>query len=147
MFGVIEQNSAGALENTFGASQLEITKLQQSVDELRGESRLLKAQVKAQAKDLSQSKRCIEEVTEKKGFANTNQLSALRQELDETKDVILELKNKLILKENVATVAMGVKDASEKSLRLADLRNSKQREWLEDLSRQLESVMQKDLQN
>ncbi|KAF5200578.1 paramyosin [Thalictrum thalictroides] len=176
---------ADALENIVGASQLEISKLKQSVDELRGESRLLKAQVKAQAKDLSQSERCIEEVTEKERLANTNvevlkmeitaakeevmrskmaveqeaavsravgedliaQLSYLRQELDQTKEVILELETKLRLKENVATAAMGVKDASEKSLRLADLRNSKQREWLEDLSRQLESVMQKDLQN
>ncbi|PIA51586.1 hypothetical protein AQUCO_01100442v1 [Aquilegia coerulea] len=73
-------------------------------------------------------------------------LSALQQELDETKQVILELEKKLRLKENVAIAALGVKDASEKSLRLADLRNSKQREWLEDLSHQLESAMQKDLQ-
>ncbi|PIA51582.1 hypothetical protein AQUCO_01100439v1 [Aquilegia coerulea] len=175
---------ANAMENIVRVSQLEITKLQQSVDELRGESRLLKAQVEAQAKDLSQRKCRIEEIKEKEILANKNvevlmmeitsakeeitrskvaaeqeaavgraigqdlisQLSALQQELDETKQVILELEKKLRLKENVAIAALGVKDASEKSLRLADLRNSKQREWLEDLSHQLESVMQKDLQ-
>ncbi|KAK9090281.1 hypothetical protein Sjap_023458 [Stephania japonica] len=65
-------------------------------------------------------------------------LSALQQELDEAKQGTLQLEQKLKFKEQTAAAAMSARDAAEKSLRLADLRSSRLRERLEELSRQLE---------
>ncbi|KAF5741115.1 hypothetical protein HS088_TW10G00110 [Tripterygium wilfordii] len=61
---------AGALENIVKASQLEIIELQHSVEELRAESSLLKAHVEAQAKELTDRMRKIEELEEKERVAN-----------------------------------------------------------------------------
>lgn len=66
------------------------------------------------------------------------QMSALRQELDETKQVMLELENKLKFKEETATAAMAAREAAENSLRLADMRSTRLRERVEELSRQIE---------
>lgn len=66
------------------------------------------------------------------------QLSALKQDLEEAKQAKIESDNKLKFKEETAAAAMAARDAAEKSLRLADLRSSRLRERLEELSRQLE---------
>ncbi|KAF8378199.1 hypothetical protein HHK36_029536 [Tetracentron sinense] len=66
------------------------------------------------------------------------QLSALRQELEEAKQAMLESEAKLIFKEETAAAAMAARDAAEKSLRLADLRASRLRDRLEELTHQLE---------
>ncbi|XP_042501931.1 uncharacterized protein At3g49055-like [Macadamia integrifolia] len=66
------------------------------------------------------------------------QLSALRQELEEAKQVMMEAEKKLRFKEETAEAAMAARDAAEKSLRLADSRASRLRDRVEDLSRQLE---------
>ncbi|XP_072965880.1 uncharacterized protein [Typha angustifolia] len=66
------------------------------------------------------------------------QISALRKELDESKQSMLELESKLKFKEHTAAAAMAARDAAEKSLRLADSRSSRLRERLEELTRQLE---------
>ncbi|RZC92508.1 hypothetical protein C5167_041851 [Papaver somniferum] len=66
------------------------------------------------------------------------QLSVLRQELDEMKQTMLESDKKLKFKEETAAAAMAARDAAEKSLRLADLRASRLRERLEELSQQIE---------
>jgi len=66
------------------------------------------------------------------------QISSLRKELDEAKQAMVELENKLKFKEETATAAMAARDAAEKSLKLADLRSSRLRERLEELNRQLE---------
>ncbi|KAI3967281.1 hypothetical protein MKW92_022270 [Papaver armeniacum] len=66
------------------------------------------------------------------------QLSVLRQELDEVKQAMLESDKKLKFKEETAAAAMAARDAAEKSLRLADLRASRLRERLEELSQQIE---------
>ncbi|GJN34662.1 hypothetical protein PR202_gb23345 [Eleusine coracana subsp. coracana] len=66
------------------------------------------------------------------------QISSLRKELDEAKQVMLELENKLKFKEETAAAAMAARDAAEKSLKLADMRSSRLRERLEELNRQLE---------
>ncbi|KAG6497023.1 hypothetical protein ZIOFF_044908 [Zingiber officinale] len=66
------------------------------------------------------------------------QLSTLRKELEETKQATLESENKLKFKEETAAAAMVARDAAEKSLKLADMRSSRLRERLEELTRQLE---------
>ncbi|KAI3906097.1 hypothetical protein MKW98_018282 [Papaver atlanticum] len=66
------------------------------------------------------------------------QLSVLRKELDEMKQAMLESDKKLKFKEETAAAAMAARDAAEKSLRLADLRASRLRERLEELSQQIE---------
>ncbi|KAF3961109.1 hypothetical protein CMV_014236 [Castanea mollissima] len=66
------------------------------------------------------------------------QLSALKQELEEAKQSMLESEKKLTFKEETATAAMAARDAAEKSLKLADLRASRLRDRLEELTHQLE---------
>ncbi|KAL5718025.1 hypothetical protein ACHQM5_010970 [Ranunculus cassubicifolius] len=73
-----------------------------------------------------------------------SQLSTLRQELDEAQEAIHDLEKS---KESILSAAIATKDTGDKSLRLADLRNSILKERLEDLCRQLESVSQKDALN
>lgn len=68
----------------------------------------------------------------------TSQLSAIRQELEEAKQAMIESEKKLKFKEETATAAMAARDAAEKSLRLADLRASRLRDRVEELTHQLE---------
>lgn len=65
-------SQAGALENIIKQSQLEIIELQHSVDELREETRVLKENAEAQAKELMQRKEEVEELKEKDRVANEN---------------------------------------------------------------------------
>ncbi|XP_020246812.1 cilia- and flagella-associated protein 45 [Asparagus officinalis] len=67
-----------------------------------------------------------------------SQLSALRQELDETKQAMSMLENKLKFKEEIAAAALAARDAAENSLKLADSRSARLRERVEELSRQIE---------
>lgn len=69
-----------------------------------------------------------------------SQLSALRQELEETKQAMLESEKKVKFKEETAAAAMAARDAAEKSLRLADIRASRLRDRVEELSHQLEEL-------
>lgn len=66
------------------------------------------------------------------------QLSALRLELEEAKQALLESEKKLKFKEETAAAAMAARDAAEKSLQLADMRATRLRQRVEELSRQLE---------
>ncbi|XWS22723.1 hypothetical protein CRYUN_Cryun29cG0060800 [Craigia yunnanensis] len=66
------------------------------------------------------------------------QLSAVKHELEEAKQAMLESEKKLKFKEETAAAAMAARDAAEKSLRLADMRASRLRERVEELSRQQE---------
>ncbi|CAN1310922.1 Uncharacterized protein At3g49055 [Linum perenne] len=66
------------------------------------------------------------------------QLSTLKDELEEAKQATSELEKKLKFKEETATAAMAAREAAEKSLRLADVRATRLRERIEELSRQLE---------
>lgn len=67
-------------------------------------------------------------------------MSALRQELEETKQAMLESEKKVKFKEETAAAAMAARDAAEKSLRLADIRASRLRDRVEELSHQLEEL-------
>lgn len=66
------------------------------------------------------------------------QILSLHKELDEAKQAMLELENKLKFKEETAAAAMAARDAAEKSLKLADTRSSRLRERLEEINRQAE---------
>uniref|UniRef100_A0ACD5XVN1 Uncharacterized protein n=1 Tax=Avena sativa TaxID=4498 RepID=A0ACD5XVN1_AVESA len=66
------------------------------------------------------------------------QLTSLHKELEEAKESMLELENKLKFKEETAAAAMAARDAAEKSLKLADTRSARLRERLEELNRQAE---------
>ncbi|CAL0306549.1 unnamed protein product [Lupinus luteus] len=66
------------------------------------------------------------------------QLSALKQELQESKQFMMESENKLKFKEETAAAAMAARDAAEKSLKMADLRASRLRDRVEELTHQLE---------
>jgi hypothetical protein len=65
-------------------------------------------------------------------------LSTLKQELEEAKQSMLESEKKLKFKEETAAAAMAARDAAEKSLKLADLRSSRLRDRVEELTHQLE---------
>lgn len=54
--------------------------------------------------------------------------------------MILDSDKKLKFKEETVNAAMAARDAAEKSLRLADVRASRLRERVEDLTRQLEQL-------
>lgn len=68
------------------------------------------------------------------------QLDTVRQELEEVKQSMKESISKLKFKEETAAAAMAARDAAEKSLKLADLRASKLRDRVEELTRQLEEL-------
>ncbi|KGN49580.1 myosin heavy chain, non-muscle isoform X1 [Cucumis sativus] len=68
------------------------------------------------------------------------QISGVKQELEEARQVILDSDKKLKFKEETVNAAMAARDAAEKSLRLADVRASRLRERVEDLTRQLEQL-------
>ncbi|KAH7857268.1 hypothetical protein Vadar_010773 [Vaccinium darrowii] len=68
------------------------------------------------------------------------QLSALRNELEEAKQAVVESEAKLKFKEETAAAAMAARDAAEKSLRLADSRASRLRDRVEELTNQLEQL-------
>ncbi|CAA2961496.1 Hypothetical predicted protein [Olea europaea subsp. europaea] len=68
------------------------------------------------------------------------QLEAVRHELEEAKKSVIEWEKKLKFKEETAVAAMAARDAAEKSLRLADMRASRLRDRVEDLSHQLDDL-------
>jgi hypothetical protein len=66
------------------------------------------------------------------------QLSAVRQEVEEARHAVIESEKKLTYKEQTADAAMAARDAAENSLRLADIRASRLRDKVEELTHQLE---------
>ncbi|KAG6757172.1 hypothetical protein POTOM_037475 [Populus tomentosa] len=74
-----------------------------------------------------------------KAESNSN-LSAVKQELEEARQAMLESEKKLKFKEETATAAMAAREAAEKSLGLADMRASRLRDRIEELSHQLEEL-------
>ncbi|CAK7332503.1 unnamed protein product [Dovyalis caffra] len=66
------------------------------------------------------------------------QLSTVKQELEEARQAMLESEKKLTFKEETAAAAMAAREAAEQSLRLADMRASRLRDRIEELSQQLE---------
>ncbi|KAH6826688.1 paramyosin [Perilla frutescens var. hirtella] len=68
------------------------------------------------------------------------QLASVRQELEEARQAVIESEKKLKFKEETSDAAMAARDAAEKSLRLADMRASRLRDRVEELTRQLDEL-------
>ncbi|XP_075495278.1 uncharacterized protein At3g49055-like [Primulina tabacum] len=68
------------------------------------------------------------------------QLAAARRELEEARQAVTESEKKLKFKEETAEAAMVARDAAEKSLKLADMRTSRLRDRVEELTRQLDEL-------
>ncbi|KAI8024391.1 Uncharacterized protein LOK49_LG03G00207 [Camellia lanceoleosa] len=132
------------------AQTKELNNRKQHVEELEEKERVSNENVEGLMMDIAAAE---EEITRWKVAAQQEaaagkaveqefvaQLSALRQELEEAKQAVVELEQKLKFKEETAAAAMAVKDAAEKSLRLADLRASRLRDRIEELTHQLEQL-------
>lgn len=126
----------------------ELTQRKYQIEELEERERVANESVEGLMMDIAAAE---EEITRWKGAAEQeaaagraveqdvlSQLSSLHQELEEAKQAIMESEKKLKFKEETASAAMAARDAAEKSLRLADLRASRLRDRLEELTRQLE---------
>ncbi|KAK1294208.1 hypothetical protein QJS10_CPA16g00351 [Acorus calamus] len=130
------------------AQEKEISKLKQYIKELEEKEQVANENVEGLMMDIAAAE---EEISRWKGAAEqeaaagkaveqefVSQLSALRQDLEEAKQALVESENKLKFKEETAAAAMAARDAAEKSLKLADLRASRLRERLEELTQQLD---------
>ncbi|KAK9903844.1 hypothetical protein M0R45_000884 [Rubus argutus] len=126
----------------------ELDRRMHKIEELEEKERLANESVEGLMMDIAAAE---EEITrwkvaaEQEAAAGTGveqefvaQLSALKQELEEAKQMIVESEKKLKFKEETADAAMAARDAAEKSLRLADSRASRLRDRVEELTRQLE---------
>ncbi|KAK1271781.1 hypothetical protein QJS04_geneDACA004260 [Acorus gramineus] len=130
------------------AQEKEISKLKQYIKELEEKEQVANENVEGLMMDIAAAE---EEISRWKGAAEqeaaagkaveqefVSQLSTLRQDLEEAKQALVESENKLKFKEETAAAAIAARDAAEKSLKLADLRASRLRERLEELTRQLD---------
>ncbi|GAA0171465.1 hypothetical protein LIER_41163 [Lithospermum erythrorhizon] len=68
----------------------------------------------------------------------TEQLAAVRLELEEANQAVIQCERKLKFKEGTAVAAMAARDAAENSLRLADMRSTRLREKVEELTHQIQ---------
>lgn len=128
----------------------ELLQSKQQVDELKEKERVANENVEGLMMDIAAAE---EEIARWKVAAQQEaaagkaveqefvaQLSTIRQELEEAKQVVIESEKKLKYKEETAAAAMAARDAAETSLRLADIRATRLRERLEELTRQLEEL-------
>ncbi|KAG6500937.1 uncharacterized protein At3g49055-like [Zingiber officinale] len=139
---------SGLLKNRLETQTKEIAQLKHHIKELEAKELMANENVEGLMMDITAAD---EEISRWKAAAEQEaaagraveqefqlQLSTLRKELEETKQATLESENKLKFKEETAAAAMVARDAAEKSLKLADMRSSRLRERLEELTRQLE---------
>lgn len=136
------------LKEHMEAQAKELNHRQRRIEELEEKERVANESVEGLMMDIAAAE---EEITRWKVAAEqeaaagraveqefVSQLSAIRQELEEAKQAVMESEKKLKFKEETATAAMEARDAAEKSLRLADLRASRLRDRVEELTHQLE---------
>ncbi|XP_071690976.1 uncharacterized protein [Rutidosis leptorrhynchoides] len=141
---------ASSLKEHVDAQAKELLQRKQQVDELEEKESVANENVEGLMMDIAAAE---EEITRWKMAAQQEaaagkaveqeyvaQLSSIRQELEEAKQVVIESEKKLKFKEETAAAAMAARDAAENSLRLADIRATRLREKLEELSRQLEQL-------
>ncbi|KVI05678.1 hypothetical protein Ccrd_015989 [Cynara cardunculus var. scolymus] len=132
------------------AQARELLQRKQQVEELEEKERVANENVEGLMMDIAAAE---EEITRWKVAAQQEaaagkaveqeyiaQLSTIRQELEEAKQVVIESEKKLKFKEETASAAMAARDAAETSLKLADTRATRLRERLEELTRQLEEL-------
>ncbi|KAL6983796.1 hypothetical protein U1Q18_017171 [Sarracenia purpurea var. burkii] len=138
------------LKENVEAQAKELSHRKQRMEELEEKERVANENVEGLMMDITAAE---EEITRWKVAAQQEaaagkaveqefvaQLSALRHELEEAKQAVVESENKLKFKEETAAAAMAARDAAEKSLRLADLRASRLRDRVEELTHQLEQL-------
>ncbi|KAF8692693.1 hypothetical protein HU200_039526 [Digitaria exilis] len=139
---------SGLLRTRLEGQEKEIAQLRKQIKHLEEKERVanesvegLMMDVTAAEEEIKRWKMAAEEEAEAGRSIEQEfqiQISSLRKELDEAKQAMVELENKLKFKEETAAAAMAARDAAEKSLKLADMRSSRLRERLEELNRQLE---------
>ncbi|CAN6203808.1 unnamed protein product [Urochloa humidicola] len=139
---------SGLLRTRLEGQEKEIVQLRKQIKHLEEKERVanesvegLMMDVTAAEEEIKRWKMAAEEEAEAGRSIEQEfqiQISSLRKELDEAKQAMVELENKLKFKEETAAAAMAARDAAEKSLKLADMRSSRLRERLEELNRQLE---------
>ncbi|CAI9756323.1 unnamed protein product [Fraxinus pennsylvanica] len=128
----------------------ELNQWKQRVEELEEKERLANENVEGLMMDISAAE---EEITRWKIAAQQEaavgkaveqeyvaQLEVVGQELEEAKKTVIEWEKKLKFKEETAAAAMAARDAAEKSLRLADMRASRLRDRVEELTHQLDEL-------
>ncbi|KAH7664250.1 P-loop containing nucleoside triphosphate hydrolase protein [Dioscorea alata] len=149
---------SGLLKAHLDTQAKEINQLKRQIKQLEEQERVANESVEGLMMDIATAE---EEIARWKAAAEQEaaagraveqefqtQLSTLRRELDEAKQTLLESENKLKFKEETAAAAMAARDAAEKSLRLADMRATRLRERVEELTQQLEeSENQHDSRN
>ncbi|KAF8690901.1 hypothetical protein HU200_041310 [Digitaria exilis] len=139
---------SGRLRTRLEGQEKEIVQLRKQIKHLEEKERVanesvegLMMDVTAAEEEIKRWKMAAEEEAEAGRSIEQEfqiQISSLRKELDEAKQAMVDLENKLKFKEETAAAAMAARDAAEKSLKLADMRSSRLRERLEELNRQLE---------
>ncbi|KAL5201597.1 hypothetical protein ABZP36_035951 [Zizania latifolia] len=139
---------SGLLRTRLEGQEKEIVQLRKQIKHLEEKERVanesvegLMMDVTAAEEEIKRWKMAAEEEAEAGKAIEQEfqtQISSLHKELDEAKQATLELENKLKFKEETAAAAMAARDAAEKSLKLADMRSSRQRERLEEFNRQME---------
>ncbi|XP_051122314.1 uncharacterized protein LOC127245462 [Andrographis paniculata] len=132
----------------------ELNQLRQRVEELQEKERVANENVEGLMMDIAAAEEEImrwkvaaqEEADAGKAIEQEYvvQLEAVRQELEEAKQAVVESEKKLKFKEQTAEAAMAARDAAEKSLRLADTRATRLRDRVEELSRQLDELDTRD---
>lgn len=135
---LMEKQAQKIAENTLYIKELEDreTMLTQNVEELLTE-------IKETEEDVSRWREACElEVEAGKNVVEERDkvVSILKQELEKTKAALDISNGKLKLKEELATAAMAAQAAAERSLELADSRSAGLNERIEELTKQLEEI-------
>ncbi|XP_023768381.1 uncharacterized protein LOC111916966 [Lactuca sativa] len=130
------------------AQRKELLQRKQEVEELEEKERIANENVEGLMMDIAAAEEEIarwkvaaqQEAAAGKGVEHeyVSQLSRIRKELEEAKQVVMESEKKIKLKEETAGAAMAARDAAETSLKLADTRATRLRERIEELTSQLE---------
>ncbi|KAL1828701.1 hypothetical protein DCAR_0207952 [Daucus carota subsp. sativus] len=144
-----QRQETNLLRQQYDAQAQELIQRKQDVEELEEKEKTAKENVEGLMMDIAVAE---EEITRWKVAAQQEadagkaiehdfvaQLLVVRQELKEANQAVIELENKLKFKEETANAAMAARDAAEKSLTLADLRSSRLRDKVEELTCQLET--------
>ncbi|PWA68960.1 hypothetical protein CTI12_AA303630 [Artemisia annua] len=139
-----------SLKEHADAQSKELLQRKQQVEELQEKERVANENVEGLMMDIAAAE---EEITRWKFAAQQEaeagkgveqeyvaQISTIRQELEEAKQAVIESEKKLKFKEETAAAAMAARDAAETSLRLADMRATRLRERVEELTKQLEGL-------
>ncbi|KAE8688341.1 hypothetical protein F3Y22_tig00110988pilonHSYRG00426 [Hibiscus syriacus] len=142
------REESSVLKEHVEAQAKELNQRMRHIEELEEKERLANESVEGLMTDIAAAE---EEITRWKSAAEQEaaagraveqeflaQLSAIKLELEEAKQAMLESEKKLKFKEETAAAAMAARDAAEKSLRLADMSATRLRERVEELTRQLE---------